>query len=180
MIRKAFLLLYYGFLRWLPMQPLPGGAFFCRLRFLVVKRIIRSCGDDVWVPDRCYFGDGTRLSVGARSLIGQNARLNGDITLGNDVMLGQDVVMMAVSHRYDRLDVPIIAQGAAEERPIVVGDGAWIGTRAIILPGVEIGHDSIVAAGAVVSRSCPPYSIVAGVPAKVIKDRRTRESGSHG
>ena len=85
--------------------------------------------------------------------------------------MGPDVVMMATSHEFARLDIPINLQGAKEENPIVIGDDCWIGTRAIILPGVHIGKQSIVAAGAVVTRSFPDRSILGGVPARLLKTR---------
>ncbi|MDD3040470.1 DapH/DapD/GlmU-related protein [Bacteroides sp.] len=79
--------------------------------------------------------------------------------------------MMATSHEFKDLDTPINQQGAKSEEPIVIGNDCWIGTRVIILPGVEIGDYSIVAAGAVVTKSFPPYSIIGGVPAKLLKKR---------
>lgn len=170
-MRTLWLLLYYTVLQRLPMHPFPGGLLFNRLRLAAVKRVVRKCGVGVMVKSGCYFGNGSRLTIGDRSQLGQHARLNGEIHIGNDVLMAQDVVMMATSHRYDRLDIPIIAQGEAEEVPIHIGDGAWIGTRVIILPGVDIGHDSIVAAGAVVTKSCPPFSILGGVPARIVKMR---------
>ncbi len=162
---------YYLFLQRLPMHPFPGGLFFNRMRYSAVRIILKKCGRDVLVKDRCYFGDGRRLRVGNRSQLGQNARLNGAISIGDDVLMGQDVIMMATSHEYKRVDIPIIDQGEATEKEIIIENGVWIGTRAIILPGVVIGHDSIVAAGAVVSKSFPPYSIIGGVPARLIKSR---------
>lgn len=171
MLRTIILILYYGLLARLPMHPFPGGRTFNRLRLFAVRRIVRSCGRDVMVKSGCYFGDGKRLSIGDRSQLGQDGRLNGSITIGKDVLMGQEVIMMATSHRYSRTDLPIMAQGEEDEKPITIGDGAWIGTRAIILPGVEIGHDSIVGAGAVVTKSFPPYSIVGGVPARLLKSR---------
>ena len=67
--------------------------------------------------------------------------------------MGPDVVMMATSHEFNSLDIPINQQGAKPEEPIVIGDDCWIGTRVIILPGVHIGRQCVVAAGAVVTHS---------------------------
>ena len=171
MMHNLSLILYYALLAHLPMHPFPGGRIFNRLRLFAVRRIVKSCGEDVLVKSGCYFGNGKRLSIGDRSQLGQDGRLNGSITIGKDVLMGQEVIMMATSHRYTRTDIPIMAQGEEDEKPIVIGNGVWIGTRAIILPGVEIGHDSIVGAGAVVTKSCPAYSIIGGVPAKFMKSR---------
>lgn len=161
-MKKILLLIYYMFLQRIPMQPIPGYHIGYKLRYMVVQRLLRKCGKGVIVKDHCYFGNGVRLSVGDRSQMGSHARLNGDITIGNDVLMGPDVVMMATSHEFARLDIPINKQGSKQEEPIVIGDDCWIGTRAIILPGVHIGKQCIVAAGAVVNRSFPDRSILGG------------------
>lgn len=170
-MKKLLLIIYYALLQRIPMQPMPGYKLGYKFRYWCVKHLLRRCGTDVIVKDHCYFGNGLRLSVGNRSQLGSNARLNGDITIGNDVLMGPDVVMMATSHEFARLDIPINLQGAKEENPIVIGDDCWIGTRAIILPGVHIGKHCVVAAGAVVTRSFPDRSILGGVPARLLKTR---------
>ena len=171
-MKKIYLLFYYLFLQFLPMQPFPGYKLYYKIRYLFVRRILRECGEGVIVKNRCYFGDGSRLSIGDRSQLGQNARLSGTISIGKDVLMGPDVIMLATSHAYDRVDIPMNQQGAAEESPITIGDDVWIGTRVIIMPGVKIGKHSIIAAGSVVTKSCEPYSIIGGVPAKLIKMRK--------
>jgi maltose O-acetyltransferase len=171
-VKKSYLAIYYLIAQYFPMQPVPGYAIFYKIRYWLVYRILKSCGEGVIVKNKCYFGNGDRLKVGARSQLGQNARLNGTITIGEDVLMGPDVVIMATSHDFSRIDVPINMQKKSLESPVVIGDDVWLGTRVIILPGIQIGDHSIVAAGAVVTKSFPPYSIVAGVPAKMIKSRR--------
>ena len=170
-MKNILLLLYYLLLQHIPMQPIPGYKCGYKLRYWCVKRLLRSCGRDVIVKDHCYFGNGARLSVGDRSQLGSNARLNGNITIGKDVLMGPDVVMMATSHDFSRLDIPINLQGSKSESPIVIGDDCWIGTRAIVLPGVHLGKQCIVAAGAVVTRCFPDRCILGGVPARLIRMR---------
>ncbi len=167
-----YLLVYYGFAQYWPMQPFPCFQLGYVLRRSLAKHLLLDAGAQIIIKNKCYFGDGTRLSVGARSQLGQRARLNGRIAIGEDVLMGPDVVMMATSHEFRRLDIPINAQGETVERAIVIGNDVWIGTRSIVLPGVSIGNHSIVAAGAVVTKSFPPYSIIAGVPARLVGDRR--------
>ena len=89
--------------------------------------------------------------------------------------MGTDVTIITRNHRFDRTDIPMMEQGFEEERPVYIGNDVWIGDRVLILPGVHIGDGSIIAAGAVVTKDVPPYSIVAGVPAKKIRDRFERE-----
>lgn len=86
--------------------------------------------------------------------------------------MGPDVIMMATSHAYDRKDLPIMAQGTAPEKPIKIGNNVWVGTRVIILPGVEIGDNTIIGAGAVVTKSFPKDCIIGGNPAKILKYRQ--------
>lgn len=161
-MKKILLVLYYAFLQRIPMQPMPGYRLGYAFRRWCVSRLLRSCGRDVIVKDHCYFGNGGRLTVGDRSQLGSNARLNGDITIGDDVVMGPDVVMMATSHEFARLDIPINQQGSKPEEPIVIGNDCWIGTRAIILPGVHLGNQCVVAANAVVTHSFPDRSILGG------------------
>ena len=175
-MKKILLLIYYALLQRIPMQPMPGYKLGYRLRYWCARHLLRYCGKDVIVKDHCYFGNGTRLSVGDRSQLGSNARLNGDITIGKDVVMGPDVVMMATSHEFNRLDIPINQQGAKPEEPIVIGDDCWIGTRVIILPGVHIGNQCVVAAGAVVTRSFVGRCVLWEVPARVLKVRGEKES----
>lgn len=171
-MKKGLLLFfYYGFAALLPMQPFPGFLLFYKIRRLLVKKIICKCGNNVIVKNRCYFGDGSRLVVGDRSQLGQNARLLGSIYIGSDVLMGPDVVIMATSHCFDSLALPINQQGSAEEKTVVIGNDVWIGTRVIILPGCKIGDHCIIGAGAIVTKSFPENTILAGNPAKAIRDR---------
>lgn len=111
------------------------------------------------------------ITIGARSLIGEGCVLRGQggITIGNDVYLAPLVQLLAVDHTYADLHRPISAQPLIA-RGIVIDDDVWIGGGAIVLDGVHIGRHSVVAAGAVVTRDVPSYTVVAGVPARVIKD----------
>lgn len=170
-MKKILLFFYYVFLQFLSMQPVPGYRLYYKLRYLVISRILKRCGRGVIIKNRCYFGNGDRLSVGHRTQLGQRSVLGGEIEIGDDVLMGPDVVMMAVSHEFSDINIPINQQGQSEEQKITIGSNVWIGTRVIILPGVKIGDGSIVGAGAVVTKSFPPYSIIGGVPARLIKSR---------
>lgn len=172
MMKKLLLLFYYSIIQYLPMQPFPGFRLFYKVRYWFVKQLLVSCGKSVIIKNKCYFGDGSRLSVGSFSQLGQNSRLNGTITLGDYIMMGPDVVMMAVTHDVSDTTKPMIDHSnPSVENPIIIGNNVWIGTRVIIMPGVNIGENSIIGAGAVVTKSFPPNSIIAGVPAKLIKNR---------
>lgn len=111
------------------------------------------------------------ITIGSRSLIGEACILRGQggITIGDDVFLAPLVQMLAVNHIYDDTSRPISLQGITAQG-IVVEDGAWIGGGAIILDGVRIGRNAVVGAGAVVTKDVPPYSVVTGNPARVVRD----------
>lgn len=87
-------------------------------------------------------------------------------------MMGPDVMVYTQNHRTDRVDVPMIDQGNSEKREVIIGNDVWIGARSIIMPGVKIGEGSIIAAASVVTKDVMPYSVVGGVPAKLIKMRK--------
>lgn len=98
------------------------------------------------------------------------------ICIGSHVMFGPEVTIFGGNHRIDVIGQLMISITDSDKRPeddkgVVIEDDVWIGTRAIILHGVTIGRGAVVAAGAIVVRDVPPYAIVAGVPAQVIKFR---------
>ncbi len=174
LLRGFLLLVYYGFAQYLPTQPMPGWRFAYRLRRLLVRLLFASCGAECIVKSRAYFGDGAGIVIGDRSQLGQGCRVENDLAMGDDVIMGPDVIIMSSSHAFQRTDITIREQGAAARRPVTVGDDVWIGTRVIVLPGVHIGSHSIIGTGAVVTKDVPEWSIVAGVPGRVIRDRRSQ------
>jgi galactoside O-acetyltransferase len=111
---------------------------------------------------------GTNVGVGANSSI--DACDGGRITIGDDVLIAQNVVIRASNHAYDRIDLPICEQGHTGGT-IVIEHDVWIGANAVVTPDVRIGAHSIVGAGAVVTESVAPYSVVGGVPARLIRMR---------
>ena len=123
-----------------------------------------SNGERIEVGDRSAFGHGVTL------LAGQNT---GRIIIGKDVMVGPYCTMTCASYGFN-LGVPANVQPMLEE-DIVIGDDVWLGSMAMVMPGVTIGDHVIVAANAVVTRDIESWSIVGGVPAKVI-GTRTRPS----
>lgn len=130
-------------------------------------------GEDVQLNRGVYLGAfGDHFIVGSRTQFNRNALADGrgSIRIGSDVLIGPGAQLISYEHRFDRLDLPIYRQGM-EGHEIVVEDDVWIGAGAIILSGVRIGRGSVVGAGAVVTRSCPPLSVIAGVPARTLRTR---------
>lgn len=171
-MRKLWLALYYFMAKRMPNSDakLSFGAKSFR-RFLV-RRIFDEAASDINVERNVFFGSGRGFKMGSRSGLGINARLQGPLTIGNNVMMGPDVMIYTQNHRTDRVDIPMIDQGNSEKREVIIGDDVWIGARCIIMPGVKIGEGSILAAASVITKDVPPYAVVGGVPAKVIKMRK--------
>ena len=93
------------------------------------------------------------------------------VTIGDDLIIGPNVAIRSSNHRFSDTDRPTRQQGHVAAT-VSIGSDVWIGANAVILPGVAIGGHAIVAAGAVVSHDVPEYAIVAGIPARVMRDRR--------
>lgn len=110
------------------------------------------------------------IRIGQDSLIGEMNVLRGQggITIGDRVYTAPLVQMLAVNHVYDDPNRPMIEQGITAEG-IVIEDDVWVGAGVVITDGVTVGEGAVIAAGAVVTRDVPPHTVVAGVPAKVIK-----------
>lgn len=121
---------------------------------------------------------GEGLKIGDNSNIGPYSWIgcSGHIEIGNNVMMGPRVNLLAENHNFDRTDIPMKEQGVTRGA-IIIEDDCWLGANCSVLSNVRIGRGSIIATGAVVTKDVPPYSIVAGVPAKVIKSR-TEKAGS--
>jgi acetyltransferase-like isoleucine patch superfamily enzyme len=112
------------------------------------------------IEDNCHLGFGSIISAKNR------------IHLERDVLLGQVILLMDHNHAYEQFDVPIVDQGVTEGGTIRIGQGTWIGhgARVICARGeLTIGRNCVIAADAVVTKSAPPYSILAGNPARVVK-----------
>lgn len=146
---------------WRIVEELSGGA---------TKLMLPKCGDNVNIEKNATFS--IRTEIGNNSGIGVNAHFYGKVIIGDNVMIAPDCVIYVRNHESSRLDIPMCKQGSTEERPVVIGNDVWIGGRVIILPGVKIGDGAIVGAGSVVTRDVSEYDIVAGNPARVIKNRK--------
>lgn len=141
----------------------PGRITLGNEVYFVPGAVLRACG-------------GATLKTGDRVTVNGNARIIADfgtIEIGSGIMIGPNVVIRASNHQTTRHDIPIWEQGQTGGR-IVIGDDVWIGANVVIVAGVTIGSHVVVAAGAVVIRDVPDYAIAAGVPARVIGDRREK------
>jgi acetyltransferase-like isoleucine patch superfamily enzyme len=107
--------------------------------------------------------------IGDYTRIGMHNTVIGPVTIGNHVNLAQGITITALNHNFTDKEKRIDEQGISTSA-VNIGDDIWIGANAVILPGVTIGHHAVIAAGAVVNKDVPAHTLVAGVPAKVIKE----------
>lgn len=170
---KSFLLyLYYSIAIWLPDPPRPIGGICLSFRTWLASKIFLKAGRNIKVGRNTRFGSGRNIVIGSFTGLNTNCWIGNDTIIGSDVMFGPEVIILSGSHNFERTDIPMREQGATQRKPVVIGDDVWIGTRAIILPGIKIGSHSIIGAGSVVTKDVPEYAIVAGNPAVIKKFRK--------
>ena len=168
--RKIGGLLYYSIARHLPRSYSGFKIGQTGLRRFCGKLMLSHCGKKVNIEHNALFSP--KVSLGDYSGIGVNAKIYGTCVIGNYVMMGEDCTIITRNHKFDRTDIPMMEQGFEEEKPVHIVNDVWIGDRVTIMPGVHIGDGCVIGAGAVVTRDIPPYSIAAGVPAKVLRSRK--------
>lgn len=118
------------------------------------------------------------LMIGSGSAINEYANIRaagGHIKIGQNCMIAQFVSMVASNHMIDSVEPMINATWDSRRTDIIIGDDVWIGASSIILPGVHVGSGSVIAAGAVVTKDVAAGQVVAGVPAKLVRMRKTHE-----
>jgi acetyltransferase-like isoleucine patch superfamily enzyme len=127
-----------------------------------------AMGDESYIAAYAYVTD--TVTTGAHCTVNPFAVVRGQVTLGDGVRIGAHSSLLGFNHSFEP-DRPVYQQPVTS-RGIVVGDDVWIGSHAVVVDGVSIGEHSVIGAGAVVTRDVPPYSVVAGNPARVLRDRR--------
>ena len=148
----------------------------------IYKRAMKRCGNGVYLrPMSSDFKGLENLSIGDGTSIPKGATFyctKAPLTIGKKVIFGPKPTIITGDHRIDIqgkyiIDITDDEKLPENDQPVTIEDGCWIGANVTILKGVTIGHDSVVAAGSVVTKSCEPYSIIGGVPAKLIRRRFT-------
>lgn len=142
-----------------------------------------AIGSGVFVGANCWLqvlegeaaglapGPGVGLSLGDGTSIAGNCVLSAvsSITLGRDVSLARNVYISDHAHAYDDPSRAVMRQGITGVAPVSIGDGAWLGENVVVLPGVSVGRGSVVSANSVVTKDIPDFSVVAGMPARVVR-----------
>lgn len=124
-----------------------------------------------------YIGRGCKISkdlkAGPYSYIGNNSEIYPKVTLGDYSMIAGDVKILGGDHTFNTPGLPIIFSDRGIVTETIIGKDVWVGSSSILMTGVNIGDGAIIAAGSVVTKDVKPYSIVAGVPARFIRERFT-------
>lgn len=117
----------------------------------------------------------SRISIGKNVVIRPGCNLStesrdeAEIIIEDDVMLGPGVHIYTNNHKFDNPSIPVIQQGDSPSKKVVLKKGCWIGANAILLPGVTIGENSVIGAGAIVTKTIPPRVLAAGNPATILR-----------
>lgn len=146
-----------------------NNAFSIKERMHLFRQSVGTCGEEVFIEPDIHFDYGYNITIGDHFYANFNATMLdvAKITIGNHVLLGPNVQLITATHP---LHPKTRATGLELGYPITIGNHVWIGAGAIILPGITIGDNVVVGAGSVVTKDVPANQVVAGNPARYIKD----------
>jgi maltose O-acetyltransferase len=138
-------------------------------RRAILRDLLGHLGEEaeVMAPFQCDYG--YHISVGARTFINYNAVVldGAGVTIGSDVQIGPGVQLLTALHPLDPDDR---RRGTETAKPVTIGDGAWLATGVIVLPGVTIGADAVVGAGSIVTNDMPARHLCHGNPCRVVRE----------
>ena len=170
---KYFYLFLYTFLaKHLPSSSLPIIGDLCNdFRYICCKRFFRRCGKNVTIEKGASFGNGFKFEIGDNSGIGRFAKCPSNLIIGRDVMMAPDVIFFDANHNISDTNIPMRSQGLITKGRTIIEDDVWIGRGVFIMPGLKISKGSVVAAGTVLTKNFPKYSVIGGNPSKILKSR---------
>ena len=163
--------LYYGFARYRPKSNTCGNLGG-KFRYALCKHIFKKCGKHVNIERKAFFASGLDIEIGDYSGIGVNAHIPNGTIIGNYVMMGPNCFILDVNHNILDTTRPMCQQGMTEKKITRIGNDVWIGRDVHMTPGRTVADGSIIAMCAVLTKDFPPYSVVGGNPAKLIKSRK--------
>lgn len=142
------------------------------VRYALLKTLAKSCGDNVSIHPDVYLFSVSQLTLGNNVSVHPMCYIDasGEISIGNDVSIAHATTILSTTHTFSDLNIPIKDQ-LIEKHKTVLEDNVWLGARVTVLCGHTVHSGSVVAAGAVVTHDVPANTIVAGIPACVIKER---------
>ena len=147
-----------------------------RVRALLWSIVLKKCGKGVHVRAGARFYSPGGIEIGDYTLIGPNASIGGKygVKLGSYISMASNISIITIKNNYTDWSKPICFQGDSG-KSIEIGDDVWIGVGVVVLAGVKVGRGAILGANAVVTKDVPPYAIVGGCPARIIKYRFSEE-----
>lgn len=168
------IVIYYSVLYFLnPSTPLIG-KFIRRFKASVLNLFFPSISPTSNISALAWLGKINGLTIGKYSGIGKRCKIHScDVKLGNHIMMAQDVLILGGGHRTDSTEITMDKQGDIPRTELIIEDDVWIGARTILIAkNYTVGQGAIIGAGSVVTKSVPPYAVVAGNPAKIIRMRK--------
>lgn len=142
------------------------------------RKAFRACGEGVFVHHHVRFENPEEITLEGDIYVGPYCELfgHGGIEIGRGTVLGAHVTLIGSSHRFEGPELTMQPfDHKSGKTGITIGPGVWIGQNALVLPGVTLGAHSVIAAGSVVTRDTAPGTIYAGVPARLIRERKAPE-----
>ena len=173
-MRKFWYFIYYAIAARLPATTHPFGGISSKFRVFCAKRFYCKVGKNTNIDKNATIYSG--LVLGDYSGIGKGSVVSTNVTIGKGVMMGPECYIYTRNHCFESTEIPMYKQGYSKVKPVIIGDDVWIGSRVTILPGVTIGDGAIIGANAVVTKDVPPYTVVGGNPAHVLKNRLEKVS----
>lgn len=144
---------------------------FVGMRYIILKSLVKSCGDNVKIGTNVQILDWAKLSIGTNVSIHSNCYIDayGEIEIGDNVSIAHNSTILSTNHDWNDVSLPIKYNPVTFGK-VIVSDDVWIGCGCRVLAGVKIEKRSIVAAGAVVNKDVKANTIVGGIPAQIIKE----------
>tara|TARA_A100000171_G_C2140621_1_gene155885 strand:- start:30353 stop:30898 length:546 start_codon:yes stop_codon:yes gene_type:complete len=170
-MHKLKLIFYYLFIQKLPHSRLWGG--FNSIRRSYVSKVLQIMPNDSnsKFENGVYISDARKLQIGNYVRINEHVFLQGEISIGNYVMIAPYTAIYTNAHEHRDSTTPMVQQGDTATQKVTIGNNVWLGRNVVVLPGITVGEGAIVGANSVVTKDVAPFTVVGGVPAKLIKNR---------
>ena len=168
-MKKIYLILYYLIFQHLPSSFFPVGKIFNSLRIFCLRKFF-PIGENSKIQSLVYIGNGNNIKIGHHCQINERVRLD-NVEISDYVMIAPGVTILGKMHDFSTLQKPMVLQGEKEVKQTLIEGDVWIGTNAVIMPGLKIAKGCIIGAGCILTKDTEPFGVYGGVPGKLIKYR---------